>query len=49
MKTIYTILLVMLFIPNDILSQVVTGKLVDENGAGLARSATATIHTYECL
>jgi len=36
MKTIYTILLVMLFIPNDILSQVVTGKLVDENGTGLA-------------
>ena len=35
MKTIYTILLVMLS-PNDILSQVVTGKLVDENGTGLA-------------
>jgi uncharacterized protein (TIGR02145 family) len=35
MKTIYTILFVILFISNDILSQVVSGKLVDENSAGL--------------
>jgi uncharacterized protein (TIGR02145 family) len=37
MKTIFTILFVVLFISNEILSQVVTGKLVDENGAGLAQ------------
>jgi uncharacterized protein (TIGR02145 family) len=36
MKTIFTILIVSLFISNEILSQIVTGKLVDENGAGLA-------------
>ena len=36
MKTIFTILFVVLFISNEIVSQVVTGKLVDENGAGLA-------------
>ena len=36
MKTIFTILFVVLFISNEILSQVVTGILVDENGAGLA-------------
>jgi len=36
MKTIFTILIVSLFISNEILSQIVTGKLVDENGTGLA-------------
>ncbi len=36
MKTTFTILFVVLFISNEITSQVVTGKLVDENGAGLA-------------
>ncbi len=36
MKTTFTIIFVVLFISNEILSQVVIGKLVDENGAGLA-------------
>ncbi len=36
MKTTFIILFVVLFISNEIVSQVVTGKLVDENGAGLA-------------
>ena len=36
MKTIFTILFVVLFIANEILPQTVAGKLVDENGAGLA-------------
>ena len=36
MKNILIVLFVVLFITNDIVSQVVTGKLVDENGAGLA-------------
>ena len=36
MKTIFTILFVVLFFANEIISQVITGKLVDENGAGLA-------------
>ena len=36
MKTIFTIIFIVLFISNEILSQVVTGKLVDENGTGLA-------------
>ena len=35
MKTIITFLFVVLLISNEILSQVVTGKLVDENGVGL--------------
>ena len=35
MKNIFTILFVVLFISNENFSQVVTGKLVDENGAGL--------------
>lgn len=36
MKAAFIVLFVVLFISNEILSQVVTGKLVDENGAGLA-------------
>ena len=32
MKTIFTYYLLSLFIANEIISQVVTGKLVDENG-----------------
>jgi uncharacterized protein (TIGR02145 family) len=36
MKTIFKILIVSLFISNEILSQIVTGKLVDENSSGLA-------------
>jgi len=36
MKNIFTALFVVLFVSIEILSQVVFGKLVDENGAGLA-------------
>jgi len=36
MKKILSVLIVVLFISNEIISQVVTGILVDENGAGLA-------------
>ena len=36
MKAIFAILFVGVFIPNEIISQVVTGKLVDENGVGLS-------------